>query len=346
MKANVLYSVGDLRYVETDLPKIKDDEVLVKVHACGICGSDVARVFTTGTYHFPTIIGHEFSGEVVQVANNEDKILLGARAAIFPLIPCRECNSCIHETYETCSNYNYLGSRCDGGFAEYVAVPKWNLQILPDNVSYEEAAMLEPASVALHALRRSGLKAGDTVAIIGPGTIGMIMCQLAKVMGANKILLVGRSQHKLQFAVDHNFVEHTCNSNTDSIDSIVKSMTEVGFDIVIEGTGASTSLETCLNIVRPMGKICVMGNPVGDVILQKQVYWKLLRKQVQIVGTWNSSYGVKNSDWDIIVNLLSAKKLSISPLITHRFPMEDLRKGLQMMVSGEIYTNKVMIINE
>lgn len=346
MKANVLYSVGDLRYVETDVPKIKDNEVLVKVHACGICGSDVARVFTTGTYHFPTIIGHEFSGEVVQVASDDDKMLLGVRAAIFPLIPCGECNSCRRETYETCSNYNYLGSRCDGGFAEYVAVPKWNLQIIPDNVSYEEAAMLEPASVALHALRRSGFKTGDTIAIIGPGTIGMIMCQLAKVMGADKVLLIGRSQNKLQFAVEHDFVEYTCNSSTDSIDSIVKSMTEVGFDIVIEGTGASASLETCLNIVRPMGKICVMGNPVGDVHLQKQVYWKLLRKQVQIVGTWNSSYGVKNSDWELMVNLLSAKKLSLSPLITQHFPMKDLLTGLQMMASSKMYTNKVMITNE
>lgn len=346
MKANVLYSIGDLRYVETDVPEIKDNEVLVKVHACGICGSDVARVFTTGTYHFPTIIGHEFAGEVVQVANYKDKMLLGVRAAIFPLIPCRKCNSCRHEAYETCSNYNYLGSRCDGGFAEYVAVPKWNLQIIPDNVSYEEAAMLEPSAVALHALRRSGFKAGDSIAIIGPGTIGMTICQLAKIMGADKVLLIGRSQHKLQFAVDHNFVEYTCNSNTDNIESIVESITGVGFDVVIEGTGASASFETCLNIVRPMGKICVMGNPIGDISLQKQVYWKWLRKQVQIVGTWNSSYGVKNSDWDIIVKLLSEKKLSLSSLITQRLPMKDLMDGIKMMASGNVYTNKVMIINE
>lgn len=114
--------------------------------------------------------------------------------------PCFQCSNCKRGTYELCANYDYLGSRCDGGFAEYVAVPIWNLLEIPDTVNFETAAMMEPASVAMHALRQSNFKKGDTVAVIGPGTIGMILCRLLLLFGAKKVWLIGRSQVKLDFA--------------------------------------------------------------------------------------------------------------------------------------------------
>lgn len=158
MKANVLFGIGDLKYTNIPLPRLKSDEVLVKVKAAGICGSDIARVFKTGTYHFPTVIGHEFSGVVSDIGSSTYLSWLGKRVSVFPLKPCFKCNNCKNKEYELCSNYDYLGSRCNGGFAEYVAVPVWNLLEIPDCVCYEEAAMLEPAAVALHALKRSGFK--------------------------------------------------------------------------------------------------------------------------------------------------------------------------------------------
>ncbi|MCH5303916.1 MAG: alcohol dehydrogenase catalytic domain-containing protein, partial [Ruminococcus sp.] len=138
MKARVLHAVGDLRYEDYPIPQLKPDEVLLKVKACGICGSDIPRIFVNGTYHFPTIPGHEFAGQVVAAASKENEHLIGTRAAVFPLIPCRECNSCNKGTFETCKSYDYLGSRSDGAFAEYVRVPVWNLVPIADNVSYEE----------------------------------------------------------------------------------------------------------------------------------------------------------------------------------------------------------------
>src|SRR5574344_3149512 len=201
MKASVLYGIDDLRYVEDySTPVLKDNEVMVKVKAAGICGSDVARVLKNGTYHFPTRRSSDLSGEICEVKDKKDDALIGKRVSVFPLKPCFECENCKQGDYEMCEHYDYLGSRCDGGFAEYVAVPKWNLCFLPDCISFESAAMFEPSSVAMHALRRSGLKIGDSIAIVGPGTIGIILCQLAKIAGAGQVFLIGRSKEKLDFA--------------------------------------------------------------------------------------------------------------------------------------------------
>ncbi|MBQ3987965.1 MAG: alcohol dehydrogenase catalytic domain-containing protein, partial [Ruminococcus sp.] len=155
MKARVLREVGNLEYCDYPMPEVKPDEVLFRVRACGVCGSDIPRIFVNGTYHFPTIPGHEFAGEVAGVGDEKNKHLIGMRATVFPLIPCRQCENCNNGDYEMCKSYDYLGSRSDGGYAQYVRVPVWNLVPIPDNVSFEVAAMTEPCAVALHALRRA-----------------------------------------------------------------------------------------------------------------------------------------------------------------------------------------------
>ena len=153
MKAQVLHGIGDIRYEETDKPRIEKGWVLVKVKAAGVCGSDIPRIYKTGAHVHPIVTGHEFSGEVIETADDNFS-WRGKRVGIFPLIPCGECINCKKKMYEMCSNYNYLGSWCNGGFAEYAAVPEWNLIELPDNVSYKQAAMMEPMAVAVHAMRR------------------------------------------------------------------------------------------------------------------------------------------------------------------------------------------------
>ena len=146
MKAQVLFDINNLQLQEIVIPTLKPSEVLVKVHATGICGSDIPRIYETGAHRHPLICGHEFSGEVVEVAEDVNNNWVGKKVGIFPLIPCNNCASCKNKKYEMCKNYNYLGSRCDGGFAEYVAVPEWNLIELPERVTYEQAAMLEPTA--------------------------------------------------------------------------------------------------------------------------------------------------------------------------------------------------------
>ncbi len=167
MKAWVLHGVDDIRLEDIERPQPGPGEVLLEVRAAGICGSDIPRIYKTGTYSFPTIPGHEFSGVVADVGAETDTSWKGSRAGVFPLIPCRMCAPCLKKQYEMCRNYSYLGSRRDGGFAEYVAVPAENLIRLPDNVSFEAAAMLEPMAVAVHAMRRVLPSASDTVAVCG-----------------------------------------------------------------------------------------------------------------------------------------------------------------------------------
>jgi len=345
MKACVLHGVGDLRYEDVPIPEIKPGEVLVKVKASGICGSDIARVFTTGTYHFPTIPGHEFAGEVVKAACEEDAHLVGIRAAIFPLIPCQECNSCHVGKYEMCKNYNYLGSRCDGGFAEYVAVPVWNLLPIPDNMSFEEAAMTEPTAVAIHALRRAHVEVGDSVAIFGPGTIGLLLAQWARAWGAERVMLIGIDDEQLEFARKLGF-DCACNSlKEDPIAWVNKLTNGMGADIAIEAVGLPLTLENCLNCVASGGKIIALGNPKGDFKLEKDIYWQLLRKQAVIFGTWNSSYdkSAKN-DWAVTVDAVASNKVQSAKQITHRLPLEKLMDGLLIMKDNTEYFNKVMIV--
>lgn len=347
MKATVLYGINDLRYeANYPLPVLKDGEVLVKVRAAGICGSDVARVLKNGTYHFPTIIGHEFSGEVCAVKDTADDMLIGKRVSVFPLKPCFECDNCKQGRYEMCEHYDYLGSRCDGGFAEFVAVPKWNLCFLPDNISFESAAMFEPSAVAMHALRRSGLKIGDDIAIIGPGTIGIILCQLAKIAGADRVFLIGRSKEKLAFAQKMGVTDVFNSSEGNALEWIMQNTNNKGVDVALEGTGASASFEQCLNIAKASGTVLAMGNPLSDISVSQKAYWKLLRKQLNVVGTWNSSFGTSKSDWQRIMNLLAKGELQLDKLITHRLVLSDLYKGIQMMADKNVYTNKVMIIND
>ena len=167
MKAYVLEEIGQLAYKDVPTPQLGDDEVLVEVVNAGICGSDIPRIFKTGTYHFPTIPGHEFAGIVRQAATEANKRFIGKNVGVFPLIPCMECEPCQDMAYEMCKSYNYLGSRTDGGFAEYVAVPVWNLIELPSEVSFEDAAMLEPTCVALHAVRQADMMEVRSAAVYG-----------------------------------------------------------------------------------------------------------------------------------------------------------------------------------
>lgn len=344
MKAHVLHAVGYLSYEDIPKPVAKDDEVIVHVKASGICGSDISRVFKTGTYHFPTVIGHEFSGIVDSVSNPHYRHLIGKRVGVFPLKPCFKCDNCLRGNFEMCSNYDYLGSRCNGGFEEYVAVPVWNLIELPENVSYEEAAMLEPAAVAFHAIKQLGNISGKTVTIIGPGPIGNIMGKVARLKGASKIIVIGRTQEKLNFAKQY-CADYIINTTDEAPIEAVKALTTgQGPEIVIEGTGANQCLSLALQMVRPGGEILLVGNPQGNYVLEKDVYWQILRKQLTLVGTWNSSFKGREDDWTEVLAAIASGELDVNPLISHRFPFDDLEGGLKVMTDSKQFSSKVMLV--
>lgn len=335
MKAYVLHAVNDLRYDELDIPECPKGWAIVKVKAAGICSSDIARVFTKGTYHFPTIPGHEFAGEVYSVADTENAYLIGKKVGVFPLIPCRECPQCKAKHYEMCAHYDYVGSRRDGGFAEYVAVPVWNLVKLPSTMSFTSAAMLEPLSVALHAMKVAGVKAGDNVAIIGTGMIGISAGQWAYRLGASCVTVIGRNESKRSLVEKCGLRYKLCND-----------VSEISqYDLVLEAVGTPQAVEMAISATIPGGTVLLMGNPSGNIILNQNIYWRILRKQLTLKGTWNSQYDGKNpSDWTEAVNAIDKGDINVESLISHRFNQENLMNGLKLMFEHKEPYCKVMTI--
>jgi len=344
MKSAVLHAIGDLRYEDKPTPDPRYGEVLIKIKASGICGSDISRVMKKGTYSFPLIPGHEFAGEVVNIGETEScSVKVGDRVAVFPLIPCGKCIYCQIGEYAQCDDYDYLGSRRDGGFAEYVVAPIENLVPVPDNVDFECAAMTEPASVALHALRRTGVDAGDDVVILGAGTIGIILAQWAKICGAGRVFVTDISQDKLKVAMDYGF---SCinSMQEDPVERIIKE-TKKGADISIEAAGTPITFEQSLRMTRKLGKVILMGNVSGDVVIPERTASIILRSQLVIYGTWNSSItSIPKNEWLTALQFMSSRALNLKPLITHRFPLSEANKAFDMMYNRREFFNKVMFV--
>ena len=329
MKAYNLHGVSDLRFEDVDVPIPKSNETLVQVKAAGICGSDIPRIFINGTYHFPTIPGHEFAGI---------DVCTGKRVGIFPLIPCKKCSQCIKGKYEMCKEYNYLGSRTDGGFAEYVAVPKWNLIELPDNVTFEQAAMLEPMAVAVHAIRSISPSCGDTVAVMGLGTIGMLIVMFLLDMGIKDIYVVGNKEYQkskcVSLGIDESRYINVVTNTGDKLvaDTLIRSNNNKGVDIFFECVGKNETIETAIRSTAPSGKIQLVGNPASNISFEKDTYWKILRNQLILRGSWNSSFLHNDEDdWHYALNRLREGYISPQRFISHRYKFDELYKGLEIM---------------
>lgn len=345
MKACVLHAIGDLRLEDRPTPMPQKGCVLIRVAACGVCGSDIPRVFKKGTYRFPLIPGHEFSGIVEAIGAGVDASWKGKRVAAFPLVPCRKCAPCQIGAYAQCAEYDYLGSRCDGAFAEYVTVPADNLLSVPAEVSMEEAAMVEPAAVAAHALSRAGIQLGDNVLIFGAGPIGLMLGKWAQAWGAAKVLMVDIDVGKLRFARAQGFL-HLLDANQGGVEEWVRKKTGRGADVVIEGSGSPVAFEQCMASARPFGAVVLMGNPDGAMTLSQTAYWAVLRKELRVLGTWNSSFAeLPHNEWKLALDFMADGRLDVKPLITHRTGLEGLFRHLEMMRDRREFFNKVMCIH-
>lgn len=334
MKAWVLDKIGSLGWMEVDKPVPREKEVLVKVAACGICGSDIPRVYKDGAHNMPLIIGHEFSGKVVETGRDVSESWKEKNVGIFPLIPCMKCKPCLEKRYEMCRNYSYLGSRIDGGFAEYVSVPEWNLIELPENVSMDEAAMLEPMAVAVHAMRHCMPGQDETVVVCGLGTIGMLLLMFLLEAGVTKLYAVGNKDFQKETAVKLGLAEECfCDTRKENVETwILEKTDDVGAEVFFECVGKKETYSQAVNLTAPAGRVCLVGNPYTDMELEKKVYWKILRNQLTIVGTWNSSFTKeKEDDWHYVLERLAAGRIHPAQLITHHFVMEDILDGFEIM---------------
>lgn len=342
MKALVLHGVGDLRYEDVEVPELKEGTVLLKLKACGICSSDVPRIFVNGTYHFPTIPGHEFSGQIVAVGDEVDENLLGRRTCVFPMLPCGHCRACQMEEWAQCSGYSYFGSRQDGGFAEYLVVPQWNLVPFSDKLSYEEAALCEPAAVSLHAVNISGVKRGDNVVVVGTGTIALLIAMFAKDRSkTGKVIIAGRSAQKLDKAQQLGF--DTINTAKEDIADGVKRVTgNDGAEVVIEAVGSNAAIENSVKAAAALGRVVFVGNPEEDLKMEKNVYWSVLRKQLTLCGSWNSNYNSRINDWKEAVSIFESGHIDLKSLITHTFSLSEYEQAFAAVRDRDIFTLKVM----
>ena len=273
------------------------------------------------------------SAQIVAV-NDEDKELLGKKTAIFPLIPCFECEACEKQEYAQCANYNYFGSRCDGGYSEYLLVPKWNLVLFDDKLDYKIAALCEPGAVAIHSVNIGDIHEGDDIAISGTGTIGMMIALVAQEKGAN-VTVIGRSNESLEF------------SKSLGLKTILTTeLEDTSFNKVYEVVGNNESINQSIGVCENFGTIILVGNPKDNVKLDKQIYWKILRKQLVLKGIWNSSYNQKVNDWKEILKLMTEGNIPFESLISKEYPMDEFKEAFDYLRNSKEKKLKVMFKNE
>jgi len=343
MRAAVLYAPGDLRTVKVPIPEIGDDDVLVKVLACGICGSDIPRVLTKGTYHFPTIPGHEFGGTVVVTGHNVASNLLGRTVGVIPLIPCRKCKMCEVGEFALCEHYNFLGSRSDGGFAEYVKVPASNILPVSEDVDKDSIAMLEPISVALHVVQNCSVHYGDNVAVYGLGAIGMFIAQWAIIYGADHVFAIDIDPQKVEIAKKIGLKDAMI-AESETEKTIKEKTQGYGCDIAFEASGAASALLQAVQVLRASGTLGLVGRPTKEISIPPATYEKILRAQLAIRGSWSFQFRrFPHNAWKESIKALQTGKIVTAPLITQRVPLEKTLDAIQRMASKKEFVHKILV---
>lgn len=317
----------------------------MRVKAVGVCGSDIPRVLYVGAHKEKIIIGHEFSGQIVLKGNNVTKWKEGDRVTVAPLIPCGKCDSCLKGDYSLCSDYDYFGSRRDGAMAEYVAVPENNLVPLPDNVSYEAGAMVDPAANAWHALWRAGLREGEDIAVFGVGPIGMFVIQAARLAGASRIVAIDIVPEKLELALklgaDEAIEGHNANVSHKIVDAIGK-QPEVAIDL----TGVPSVQGEAINTVGKRGRVVLVGISHKGLNLSEEQVDRILRYELIVQGSWNSfSKPFPGREWFETVELLSSGKLLAESIISHKFDLAEAPRIFGEIKEGRLRNyNKILFL--
>lgn len=345
MQAAVLHAPGDLRIEQVPIPDVEKGEALVRVKAVGICGSDPDRIMRKGTYTFPMIPGHEFCG-TVEVLGSEDSVgnwSEGDRVVVSPLLPCFRCESCQGGHFGQCDSYSYLGSRTDGAFAEFVKVPIRNLIALPDGVPFLEGAVVEPAAVVLHGIRRVGIEAGDSVAVLGCGSLGLLALQFARILGATEVIAADIDEQKLSLALTLGADETVDASRVDPVETIRRLTGGKGPCVCIETAGVSETQEQCLRIARKQGRVLYLGTAHRDVLLPPETFERILRCELTLYGSWNSfSAPFPGSEWTDTIEYIEHGKLKMEPLITHSLPLAKAPQIFEELSEGHFPAVKVL----
>lgn len=340
MKALVIEDVKKLVYKDIEIPKVEEDKVLIRVRACGICGSDVPRARDGGVHSFPQVVGHEFAGDIVKVGEKVKNYKVGDRVTAAPLVPCGKCENCQKGHPAMCTSYSFIGSREQGAMAEYVAVPSKNLVKLADNVTYEQGACIEPITVALHGVERVNIISGKTAIVYGCGTIGILLMQCLKAKGLEKVYVIDIDDFKLSMAKELGAYEVINSLKTD----VTEYFNEHGkVDYVFETAGVNFIQSQVLNLVDRLGSVVYVGTAHKDVTIDHKTFENILRGELNVTGSWMSySAPFPGSEWKAAVEYLESGKINVDKIITHKFKLEDGYNAFEAMFDKDQNSIKVM----
>ncbi|MCG8483989.1 MAG: alcohol dehydrogenase catalytic domain-containing protein [Clostridia bacterium] len=315
---------------EVDVPKYKANEVLIKVECIGICGSDIPIFNGIRNVPIPFIAGHEFTGVIVEVGSEVKKYKKGDRVVPSSVQNCFTCSYC-REGYEVlCDELVETGIHVNGSFAEYVVVPENSVHKLPDNVSFLEGSMVDPIASAHRPVKKASVTPEDTVVVFGPGPIGLLSLQVAKLEGANKVIMVGTRENRLNLAKElgADITVNIGEKGEDAVEKIKEYTNGKMADIIIEATGKASVVETCINSLKKKGHLSLAGIfhepctiPVTTIV----------RNELTIEGSICYSY----NDFEHCIDLLSSRRIDVKKMITHELPLKDIKKALELIDKRE-----------
>lgn len=336
MKVAVLEKIKRISIEEREIPKPKEDEVLVRIKSVGVCGSDI-HYYNEGkigsfVVEKPLILGHECAGEVVEVGSKVKTLKVGDRVALEPGIPCRRCLYCKTGRYNLCPDVVFMATPpIDGAFAEYVVHPEDFTFKLPDNISFDEGALIEPLSVGIYSAERAMIRPGDTVLIFGAGPIGLVTLQAVKAYGAEQVFIVDINDFRLSKAKELG-ADLIINSKSEKMEDYIKD----GVDVVFEASGNSSVISQTTKFAKRGGKIVFIGLASDDYIGIN--INEVSSKELDLLGIFRYANVYKKS-----IDLLAKGKIDLKTLITHHFSLEKTQEALEFADKNKDKCIKVIV---
>lgn len=330
-----IHGKGDLRVEYLPIPEPEENCVQIRMTSVGLCHTDV-HLYDEGrvdhiTIEKPMIIGHEISGTVSKLGPGVQELCVGDRVAIDPCRPCGHCRQCQKDQSNLCVNMKLSGViKMDGGFANYMTTPAWTCHKLPDNVSLEEGAMMEPLSVGVNAVRRARMEAGDSVIVIGAGPVGLFTMQCAKALGARKVMMVDINEPRLELAkklgADIIF-KPTHKEDPKLAGEELKLALGEEADLCIECSGARGTVDASIHACRPGGTVMMVG--FGDMAMYAHIGMAAVR-EIDILGAFANV-----NNYPECISLVAAGKVDVKSAISHRLPLEKVKEGMELIRKGE-----------
>jgi threonine dehydrogenase-like Zn-dependent dehydrogenase len=345
VKAAVLHGVSDLRVEEAETPQPGPGEVLLKVAFCGVCGSDLPRIVKDGAHYYPIILGHEFSGVIEEVGRGVDSDLIGKKAACAPLIPNFEDPECAMGNYSLGKGYDFIGSRRQGGFAEYVAIPQGNAVLLDNSADLLTASFLEPLTVGLHAVNISRFIPGRAVALTGAGNIGLLLLQSLLRLGAGKIAAFDIDRHQLDLAAMYGADICLDIREEKEMQAGITQIAPRGFDLVFETSGSPSAEVLALRLAAPKGRVVYVGTPHTPLTLQPEEFELINRKELLLQGAWmNYSAPFPGWEWEYGVTLLDQHRVTVGDLVGRILPLSKAG-GVPDLLYGPKRTSGKLVLD-